>query len=215
MSDVVAPEYERFIAAERRAQRWAAVEPHAMREGATAQPVFIKDEQASTLMRVAARRAAGLFYATQRNEVVWVDGDSELAVSLATLHVKLADGLIGVIIPVRCDQVGSAEIEVIFAVGSAASPSGLYASSLRRPRGPALIVEPWGEALVAFGWQCVVGLVSGIAGATGKDQRGNLLVPAEMVAARGGIQILPMARHRFAGSSGLKLATTTRKGAPR
>ena len=135
MSEVVAPEYERFITAERRAKRLAVVDAHAMREGATSQAVFIKDEQASELMRVAARRAAGFFHPTQRTEVVWVDGDNELAVNLAALHVKLADGLIGVIIPVRCDQVGSAEIEVIFAVGSAASPSGLYASSLRRPRG--------------------------------------------------------------------------------
>ena len=213
MSEVVAPEYERFITAERRAKRLVAVEAHTMREGATSQAVFIKDGQASELMRVAARRAAGFFHPTQRTEVVWVDGDNELAVNLATLHVKLADGLFGVIIPVRCDQVGSVEIEVIFAVGTAASPSGLYASSLRRPRGPAVIVDAWGEALVAFGWQCVVGLVSGIAGATGKDARGNLLVPVEMNAVRGGIQILPMARHRFAGSSGLKLTTT--RGTPR
>ncbi len=124
-------------------------------------------------MRVAARRAAGFFHPTQRTEVVWVDGDNELEVNLATLHVKLADGLIGVIIPVCCDQVGSVEIEVILAVATAASPSGLYASSPQRPRGPAVIVDAWGEALVAFGWQCGVGLVSGIAGATGKDARGN------------------------------------------
>jgi hypothetical protein len=208
MSEVVAPEYERFIAAEQRAKRLPVIASHAMREGATSPAVFIKNEQASELMRVAARRAAGFFHPTQRTEIVWVDGDSELAINIATLNVKLADGLVGVIIPVRCDQVGSAEIEVIFAVGTAASPSGLYASSLRRPRGPPVIVEAWGEALVAFGWQCVVGLISGIAGATGKDARGNVLVPVEMSAARGGIQIVPMARHRFAGSSGLKPTTT-------
>ena len=66
-----------------------------------------------------------------------------------------------------------------------------------------LIVEAWGEALIAFAWQCVLGMVSGLAGATGKDARGNVLVPAEMVVTANGIQIVPMARHRFVGSSGL------------
>jgi len=89
-------------------------------------------------------------------------------------------------------------------VGSAKEPSGLYASTYRRPNGPALIVDTWGEALVAFAWQCVLGMVSGIAGAVGKDTRGNVLVPAELIAANGAMRIVPMARHRFAGSSGLK-----------
>ena len=30
------------------------------------------------------------------------------------------------------------------------------------------VAETWGDALVAFAWQCVLGLVTGIAGATGK-----------------------------------------------
>ena len=206
MSEAIAPEYVRFIAAERRAKRLPEAPPP-LAEGSATHPVVVRDEQASELMRVAARRAAGFFHPTKRSEIVWVDGDSELGINLVDLHVKLADGLIGVEIPVRCDQVGSALIEVIFAVGSANAPSGLYASSLRRPRGPALIVEAWSEALVAFAWQCVVGMVSGIAGATGKDARGNVLVPVEMTASRDGIQIVPMARHRFKGSSGLRRPT--------
>ncbi len=46
MSEVVAPEYERFITAERRAKRLAAVEAHAMREGATSQAVFTRTSRA-------------------------------------------------------------------------------------------------------------------------------------------------------------------------
>ena len=110
-------------------------------------------------------------------------------------------------LPVRCDQTGSANIEVVFAVGSARQPSGLYASTFRRPIGPALVVDTWGEALVAFAWQGVLGMVSGIAGAVGKDARGNVMVPAELNADKGVLQIVPMARHRFAGSSGLKAAS--------
>jgi len=114
-----------------------------------------------------------------------------------------------VTIPVRCDQTGSAKVAVVFAVGSARQPAGLYASTFRRPNGPALIISAWGDALVAFAWQCVIGLVSGIAGATGKDSRGNVLVPAELTASEKGLKILPMARHRFSGSSGLKVKGVT------
>lgn len=205
MTDSVAPEYARFIADERRARRLEAV-ARPMPEGEVFKPVSLKGEQASQFLRVAARRASGLYRASRHTEVVWVQGDSELAVSLTELNVQLAEGLIRVTLPVRCDQTGAVNIEVVFAVGSAKAPSGLYASTFRRPVGPALVVDTWGEALVAFAWQAVLGMASGIAGAVGKDARGNVMVAAELAADRGVLQIVPMARHRFAGASGLKAA---------
>jgi hypothetical protein len=207
MADVIAPEFTRFITAQRQAGRLAAPPKKPMAAGEPATPVFVEAKQASEFVRVAARRSAGLFRPTKRTEVVWVDGDRELAVNLATLQVKLADGAIQVLIPVRCDQTGSTVIEVLFAVGSQNQPSGLYASTYRRPNGPALIVDAWGEPLVAFAWQCVLGMVSGIAGAVGKDARGNVLVPVELTATKRGVEIVPMARHRFSGSTGLKTTT--------
>lgn len=210
MTDVIAPEFTRFVTAERRAKRLPSA-PGPMAAGEILHPVFVEDKQASELLRVAAKRATGLFRPTKRTEVVWVAGDSELAVNLVELHVKLADGLIWVMIPVRCDQTGNGLVEVVFAVGSLKRPAGLYASTFRRPNGPELIVSVWGDALVAFAWQCVLGMVSGIAGATGKDSRGNVLVPVELAASERALQIVPMARHRFAGSSGL--GTTTKGGA--
>ena len=207
MADTVAPEFVRFVTDERRAKRLPPA-PTAMAAGDAAKPVVIGGDRAVELLRVAARRAAGLFRPTKRTEVVWVDGDSELAVSLAAIDVKVADGLVRVLIPVRCDQTGDASVEVAFAVGAPNAPAGLYASTLRRPSGPPLIVATWGEALVAFAWQCVLGLVTGVAGATGKDARGNVLVPAELVASGRGLEVVPMARHRFSGATGL--ATTAK-----
>ena len=203
MAQTVAPEYAQFIAAERGANRLAAAS-HAMAEGQVTKPVVVEAGKGAELLRVAARRAAGLFRPSKHTEVVWVEGDSELAVSLVALDVKFAAGLIRVLIPVRCDQTGAATIEVVFACGSPDQPAGLYAAAPRRPNGPALIVATWGDALVAFAWQCVLGMVTGLAGATGKDQRGNVLVPVELAASARGMEIVPMARHRFAGSSGLK-----------
>jgi hypothetical protein len=203
MAQTVAQEFARFIAAERRARRLpAATRP--MAEGEVFKTVFIGPDQAIDLVRVAARRAAGFFRPSKRTEVVWVDGENELAVDFAEMNLKLSTGLIRIGIPVRCDQTGSAMVEVLFAVGSPAEPAGLYAAAPRRPTGPEVIVVAWGDALVAFAWQCVLGLVTGIAAATGKDQRGNLLVPVELSVSSRGIEIVPMARHRFAGSSSLK-----------
>jgi hypothetical protein len=210
MADTVAPEYILFVEEERRAQRLPAP-AEALADGEVERPVFIANGQATELLRVAAKRAAGFFHPTKRTEVVWVQGESELAVSLVGLDVRAADGLIRVRIPVRCDQAGEAVVEVVFAVGSATEPSGLFASTHRRPNGPPLVVEVWGEALVAYAWQCVLGMITGIAGAIGKDARGNVLVPVELLANAKGFQIVPMARHRFAGSSGL-LTTSTKRG---
>ena len=208
MADTPAPEFLRFVAEERRAKRLSAPQP-AMAAGAVSEPILVSGEQATALLRVAAKRAAGLIRPTKRAEVVWVRGDSELAINLVGITVKIAAGLIVVTIPVRCDQTGNSSVDVFFAVGAPNQPAGLYASALRRPSGPPLVVGIWGEALVAFAWQCVLGMVSGLAGATGKDARGNVLVPVEMAATDSGLAIMPMARHRFAGSSGLKAAAAT------
>lgn len=206
MTDGVAPEYSRFVAAERRANRLPAAASKPMPEGEVFEPVSLQAKQANEFFRVAARRASGLYRPSQRTEVVWVEGENELAVSLAGLAVQLADGLIRVTLPVRCDQTGDAAVEIVFVVGTDKAPAGLYASTYRRPNGPSAIVDTWGEALVAFAWQGVLGMVTGIAGALGKDARGNVLVPVELTASKRGLQIVPMARHRFAGASGLKVA---------
>ncbi len=210
MTDSVAPEVARFVAAERRAKRIPAA-PAPLATGEVFHAVFVESGQATELLRGAARRAGGLYRPTTRTEIVWVEGDRELAVGIADVQVKLAEGLIRVLIPVRCDQTGKARIEVTFAVGAPDRPAGLFATTYRRPLGPDLIVGAWSEALVAFAWQCLLGLVADLAGAIGKDERGNVLVPVELAASARGLQIVPMARHRFAGASGLR-PTATRGG---
>jgi hypothetical protein len=212
MADPVAPEYERFINDERRAQRLPSLRPQ-LKEGELAHPVVVDGGTATEFLQIAARRAAGLIRPTRRTEVVWVDGDRELAVVFAKMRLVLGDGLLRVMIPIRCDQTGDAIVEVPFAVGSPERPAGLFASTFRRPIGPPVVVAAWGEALVAFAWQCVLGMITGVAGATGKDRRGNILVPVELAVTARTVEILPMARFRFAGSSGLR--ATKRGSAPR
>jgi len=209
MVDSVLREYSSFVAAERRAGRLSA-ERASMREGEVFQTVFIENAKLAEFARTAARRGAGLERPTQRSEIVWVDGANQLAIDIGKLDVRVDDGQIHFNIAVRCDEVGPAIVGVLFAVGSEQSPAGLYAAVSKRPAGPELVLDLWGDALVAFAWQCLLGIASGIAAATGKDARGNLLVPVELVAGVRGVGIVPMARHRFAGSSGLKPTVTRR-----
>lgn len=202
MTDSVAPEFARFVASERAAKRIATV-PRALKEGAVVQPITLTPARLRELARVAARRASGLFRDAKHAEVVWVRGDSELAVNIAEVGVQLSEGQVVLVLIVRSDQSGRAEIAVPFAVGGRDAPAGMYAATFRKPSGPALIVETWGDALVAFAWQCLLELVSGIAGAVGKDARGNVLVPVELMASKRALSIVPMARHRFSGSTSL------------
>lgn len=166
--------------------------------------IDIDPDSAQALVVIAAKLAAGFFRPTTRQEIVWVEGDSELAVGIASVGISLGDGVARITIPVRCDQSGADVVAVTLAVGGPGRPAGLYAATLRRPEGPALVIDAWGEALVAFAWQTLLTLVTQVAGAVGKDARGNVLVPAALTASSDGLSILPMARHRFAGSSGLK-----------
>jgi hypothetical protein len=196
MADDIAPEFVRFIKEERQARRLPVVQGR-LKEGEVLRPITVNSERATEFLRVAARRAAGFILPTKHTEIIWVRGDSELAVNIAALSVKLSDGLILVLIPVRCDQTGTAIVQIAFAVGTPANPTGLYAATYRRPNGPPLIINTWGEALIAFAWQCVLGMITGLAGATGKDARGNVLVPVEVSTSAKGLQIVPMARYRF------------------
>jgi hypothetical protein len=201
-ADGVSPRYTSHVQAERKAERF--VPPRALlAPGTTTDRLFVSEKDAGPLIVEAAKRAAGFFRPTKRTEVVWVEGDSELAVGVAGVRVAFDPGLVVLTLPVRCDQTGPAEVHVTFAVGEPGRPAGLYASTQRRPRGPAIVVDTWGESIVAFAWHALLDLVAGLAGATGKDTRGNRLVPVELEATGDGLAIVAMARHRFSGSTGL------------
>jgi hypothetical protein len=202
MPEQVAAEFVKFLAAERRAGRAAAAVRTAP-EGRVFKGVVVGARSANQLVRSAARQAAGLFRPSKHAEVVWVEGGNELLVVISEITVTYGTGLVRIGIPVRCDQSGPAVVEVGFVVGSAVRPAGLYASTSQTPTGPELVVRAWGPALIAFAWQCLLGLATGVAAACGKDQRGNLLVPVELSASARGIAIVPMARHRLVGAGAL------------
>lgn len=200
-------EFERYVSAQVRAQRFV-VPVHPLPPGTVTDPLIVPADHLSRLAVVAARHASGLPRPQRTNELVWSQGGSELVVGIGAVNVQTGGGVIAVTIPVRCDQAGQTEVHVSFAVGTPDQPAGLYAATQRRPQGPAVVLDSWGEALVAYAWHVVLGLVSGLAGAAGRDAQGNRLIAAQLQASSDGISILPMARHRFAGTVPVRRVVT-------
>lgn len=163
----------------------------------------VRPDDLDVLTNVAAKLVSGFFRPTKRTDVVWTEGDSELEVSIERVRTDVGDGFIQITIPVRSDQTGPRDITISFAVGGPDLPAGVYASTLRRPAGPELLIDVWGDSLVAYAWQIVLTLVTQVAKAAGRDERGTGLVPAEIRATANGLTVVPMKRHRFFGSSGL------------
>jgi hypothetical protein len=128
---------------------------------------------------------------------VWVKDDSELLVYTDKVGIALDDGLIVVTIPVSCDQTGDVVTQVPLAVGGRERPAGMVVATEERPRGPAPIVDLWGESLTAFAWRLLMAVTTRIAFESGVDQDRQGLIPAALVASREGLRVLTMARHTF------------------
>ena len=160
--------------------------------------VRLSRDAVAVLSTGAARRALGAAAKARTNtEVVWSDGGDELAVDPAKIEVATTAGAIAVTVPVRCDETGQVTVEVTFAVGAPGSPAGLFAATSDRPRGPAVVVDRWADALIAFAWSAVLELATSVAGTIGRDAHGDRLIPGALVATDDGLEVVPVARHRL------------------
>jgi hypothetical protein len=197
------PAVVRFVEGERREQRLPPPRPEPPRPGADGDAVRVPQEAASVLAGASAIRLAELSEPDRVPDVCWIDGESQLAVRPGNTSVQLLPGTVVVRLAVRCDQTGEADVFVTFAVGEDERPAGLYAATPRRPRGPELVVETWGEALTAFAWHVLLDVATGVAAAVGADEAGQPLVPAELRAQDGVLVVMAMARHRFTRGKGV------------
>src|SRR5262249_42154416 len=145
---------------------------------------------AQALVRAALKPA-------RADTILLQDGNNELLVEVAGITLSFGDGTVVVSIPVRCDQVRRAVVQVPFALGSSKRPAGLIAATESAPRGPLVVVEIWGEALTALAWQALLGVSSALARESGRDVDGAGLIPIALTATKDGLQILTMARHAF------------------
>ena len=165
--------------------------------GTVGPEVDLNPDEVQKLVTVAAGSAAGVPPGARSDTVVWTLGGSELLVIVAKVQVRIDRGVIVVVIPVSCDQTPEAAIEVGFAVGDDSRPAGMLAVAEDRPRGPAAVVDLWGDALTGLAWQVVLSVTTGVAHATGEDVDRAPLVPAAITASPNGLRVLTMARHTF------------------
>ena len=166
------------------------IPPDPLGAGQVGPEIPIDPKTATTLVQSALKPARG-------ETILLRDGDNELLVEVPKIDLRFADGLVIVVIPVRCDQVRRAVIQVPFAVGSSKRRAGLIAATESAPRGPLVVVEIWGEALTALAWQALLGVSAALAAESGRDVDGAGLIPVGLGATENGLQILTMARHAF------------------
>jgi hypothetical protein len=174
--------------------------------GKAGPPLPVSSSDLPALARAAIRAASGLPPAPAAGVppvggVTWVDGDRELYVAVEQVGVKLAPGAIAVTIPVRCDQAGATEVDVSFAIGLPDRPLGLLAATEDRPRGPDVVVDVWGDALIALAWQCLLDVASGVSAASGSDTAGAPLIASALHSDGKSLSITPQARFAIDASS--------------
>jgi len=165
--------------------------PERLPPGGVARPVEVEDRRFEDLVRDAVAPAG------KPSSVVWREADAEVVVHLGRTRVRVRDGLVLVALTLECDQTGLAEVVVPFAVGTDERPAGLVAASETKPRGAEVLVDRWGEAIVATAWRALLEAATAVARARGSDLEGAPLRAGALVARGGRIAIVPQARHTF------------------
>jgi hypothetical protein len=187
------------------AAREAAEAARLQKAAAAVRPVQVSP---ATLRRHFARGlviAAGLEPAltpTPPPPVLWSAGESRLLVHLGRATLRLGDAWIDAILPVECDELGMAPVTCTFLTTTADRPGGFVWAAEDRPRGPALVTELWGEALVALAWRALVEAARIVAAGAGTDPFERPYVPAAVLASPEALTVLPMPPHTFVTTGG-------------
>jgi hypothetical protein len=129
--------------------------------------------------------------------VLWDDGVNRLLVHLAEAEVELGDGVIDVALAVECDETRVERVVCTFVTSSPKRPAGFAWASESKPRGPAIIVDLWGEALVALCWRALIEIVRGGASASGIDTFDRPLIASTVAATPDGFLVVPQAANRY------------------
>jgi hypothetical protein len=151
-----------------------------------AKRIELDDGAATDIFRVALQGAAAPDEASPTDEVVWIDGDSELLVRPLQARLVCRDALVLVGIPVFSEQSGDAEIVVPFAVGA----PGLVMATESRPRGPEAIVRRWGEPLIAAAWDALMAVAASLAAHGKANAGGETRLPFELSVAPGKLRVI-------------------------
>ena len=169
-----------------------------LKSGTAGADVRVPAREAAQLARIAARLVGGLAADGRLGStLLWQRGGNSLLVLPDQLALRLGSGVLAFTVPVQCDQSEATEVHVSFVVGDPKRPAGLLAVTEERPRGPDVVVDTWGEPIVAFCWHVVLQLATSLAAEAGLDEDGAALIPVALQATPEALVITPMARHEF------------------
>lgn len=163
--------------------------------GQLTEPVSVDAAELTSLLRLVFTTPADPAQGRTRTRVIWTVGPSEALVMLDAVRAELADGAVGVAVPLATEQTGEVELPVAFAVGDAEAEAGLLAATTELPPGPTALVVPFGEAVIAAAWAALLEVAVALAARAGTDRRGEPLVPAALRAAPLAFTVLPQAQH--------------------
>ena len=90
---------------------------------------------------------------------MWEQYGDAVLVHVDALTVELAKGIMVVSVPLETDQTGRDVVTCSFAIGEAGPAGDVVAVTTARPRGHAVLVARWGEALQNAIWSAVDDLV--------------------------------------------------------
>ncbi len=152
---------------------------------------------AEHLFRIAFAGACGS--TDLRRNVLWRDGDNELLLLVSQARLATSTRLIVISIPVFTDQTGEVEVVLPFVTNEPADSACLIAATETRPRGPAAVIDAFGESIVAVAWAALVDTTTAWAAAAGQKTRGIALAPAGFSATKSGLHF--MAQTPFDGKS--------------
>jgi hypothetical protein len=139
-----------------------------------------------------------------RNSVVWSDAESEVVVHFHETRVRtLPHGLMLIGLTLQAQETGPnpVTLTVPFALGRDNRIAGMLAVTESRPRGPTVLVDRWGDAVIATAWQALLDLAVASAASAGSDAAGRPLVPAALIVDPPRLGIVPRARFDFETAS--------------
>ena len=163
--------------------------------GRPAPPIAISADAVQSLAAAALASAYAPAGQAPPAQVIWEDGGDEVLVRSRPDEGRGVSGARARRTDPGDRRAGPGQILVPFAVGSPANPAGMLAMTEERPRGPAPLVDRWGEAAIAAAWRALLDLAHGIALQSGFDVDGSRLIPGAIAIDGQTLTVTPQARH--------------------
>jgi hypothetical protein len=141
--------------------------------------------------------ALGVDERSKRDQVVWEQAGSALLVHLGETRVQALDGLILVGLTVEANETGRVQVTIPFAVGRTDRLAGMVVTTEPKPRGPSIIIDRWGESLIATAWRAVLDVIGSLTAQAGVDEEGTPLLPGAIVAENNLLRVVAQAPQVF------------------